>query len=181
MLKDRPGREPVAEYLDYDPGTGEFHWIKPHGRCGAGALAGNIKEHSPGKFYLAIRILGRSYPATHIAWLLMTGEWPPHQVDHHNLNSLDNIWTNLRLATVSQNGMNRPKDYNKTSSNYKGVYYSNTTYRLKKPWYAQINHRCIGTFASAEEAARAYDEKAVEFYGEFAYLNFPKGAESEPK
>ncbi len=49
---------------------------------------------------------------------------------------------------------------------------------LNKKWLAHIvygyrTHR-IGLFVTAEEAARAYDEKAKELYGEFARLNFPE-------
>lgn len=34
-------------------------------------------------------------------------------------------------------------------------------------------HNWIGVFDSEEDAARAYDAKAKELWGEFAYLNFP--------
>lgn len=33
--------------------------------------------------------------------------------------------------------------------------------------------RHLGSFVSAEEAARAFDREAVALYGEFARLNFP--------
>lgn len=37
----------------------------------------------------------------------------------------------------------------------------------------EIGRKHLGTFATAEEAAKVYDEHAKQLYGEFAYLNFP--------
>lgn len=47
-------------------------------------------------------------------------------------------------------------------------------------WIAQLGthqeRRYIGTFPTAEEAARAYDARAKEMYGDQAHLNFPEEA-----
>ena len=46
-----------------------------------------------------------------------------------------------------------------------------------RPWRSCIgfNYRYVhlGTYADKEEAARAYDRKAIELFGAFAHLNFP--------
>lgn len=112
------------------------------------------------------------YPATHVAWLLITGEWPTVLIDHRNHDTLDNTWINLRLAAHPQNGMNK-KAKRTSASGYKGVHFHHhERWKYTKPWIAQINHKHIGRFATAEEAARAYDAEAVKLFGEFAYLNF---------
>jgi hypothetical protein len=93
-------------------------------------------------------------------------------VDHIN-NTLDNRKENLRLATNQQNSFNRRKLKRKT---FKGTYHR--VNRKQRPFSARIkfNNKThyLGTFATEIEAAKAYDAKAKELFGEFAYLNFPK-------
>lgn len=104
---------------------------------------------------------------------LILGCLPGSQVDHWNGCGLDNRRRNLRIATTSQNGINRPKQKNNTSG-YKGVTDSG---RRPNRWRAQIwfqrRRITVGNYASLEDAARAYDRKAEEMFGEFAFLNFP--------
>jgi hypothetical protein len=80
------------------------------------------------------------------------------------------MFKNLRLATSSQNCANSPKSKNNTSG-YKGV----TWHKQHKKWYAQISkdrkNYFLGLYFKAEEAALAYNKKALELFGEFAYLN----------
>ncbi len=38
-----------------------------------------------------------------------------------------------------------------------------------------VRHIFIGYFDDEQEAARAYDARAKELYGEFAAVNFPEG------
>jgi hypothetical protein len=43
-----------------------------------------------------------------------------------------------------------------------------------KPWRAYLKERNLGYFETAEEAAKMRDRKALEWFGEFAILNFPE-------
>lgn len=93
-------------------------------------------------------------------------------VDHIDRNGLDNTRRNLRNCTPAQNARNQ--ESKRGASQYKGVYYS----RKARKWVAQIcvdrRRITIGSFHSEIEAARAYDRKARELFGQFAYLNFPE-------
>jgi hypothetical protein len=97
-------------------------------------------------------------------------------VDHINGDRLDNRRSNLRIATVAQNSRNtRLSRLN--SSGYKGVSWRSREQR----WMARITRngksRYLGYFATAEEAARAYDAAAREAFGSFAKVNFPHQGE----
>lgn len=98
----------------------------------------------------------------------LTG-WP--LVDHINGDGLDNRRRNLRPATTAQNIANQRLHVNNTSG-FKGVTRRGTLWRA----YICPNRRTIwlGTFTTPEDAARAYDEAALEFFGEFARTNFPR-------
>ena len=89
-------------------------------------------------------------------------------VDHINHDTLDNRKCNLRLATKSENMMNRRRAKS-NSSGLKGVYK-----KSKNKWYAIITVRGerinLGTFDTSEEAHEAYCKAALELHGEFARL-----------
>lgn len=100
----------------------------------------------------------------------LTG-WP--LTDHINGDGLDNRRANLRPATKEQNGRNAALSRRNTSG-FKGVTRSGT----KGRWVALIGtgqgrQARLGTFDSAEEAARAYDAAALALWGEYARPNFP--------
>ncbi len=95
-------------------------------------------------------------------------------VDHINGNGLDNRRCNLRECTNQQNHFNTRTTTG--SSKYKGV--CRVTRPQRKKWLAQImlnaKHHFIGYFNDEVMAAKAYDKKAIELFGKYAYLNFPK-------
>lgn len=95
------------------------------------------------------------------------------QIDHINMNGIDNKKDNLRICNKSQNGMNSRKQNNNTSG-YKGVCW----HKVAKKWMAhtQVNGKRIylGYFKTKKQAALVYNEAAKKYHGEFARLNIIK-------
>ena len=94
-------------------------------------------------------------------------------VDHINGNPLDNRKCNLRQCSNSQNQANsRIRIDNK--SGYKGAYWR----RKEKKWCAAIKKDgkviYLGLFFCLIKAAKAYNEAAVKYHGEFARINIIK-------
>lgn len=118
-------------------------------------------------------INGVRYPKLymHRELLLLTNE--DIEVDHRDGNGLNNQRYNLRKTTHQCNQQNVRTTTG--TSQYKGV----TWHKDRNKWCAQIktnNKRYhLGRFPQDQEieAAKAYDAKAVELFGEFACLNFP--------
>ena len=88
------------------------------------------------------------------------------EIDHINRNKLDNRMSNLRVATSGQNNYNRES---KNKTGYRGVH------KDKKKYNARIKYKGeeYGVYGleTKEEAALAYNELAIKYYGDFAQLN----------
>jgi hypothetical protein len=93
------------------------------------------------------------------------------EVDHINRNGLDNRRANLRLCTHSQNMANARM---RTGTGYRGAYADPANNRFRAEIKVDGRRIRLGSFRTAEAAARAYDEAAADAFGEFATLNFPR-------
>jgi len=160
-------QEYLKEILKYDPETGIFTRLKStSNRIKIGDKAGT--ESSEG--YLVICIDYKSYYAHRLAYFYMEGHWPKSEMDHTDHIRDNNIWSNLRACTSSNNLANRPK-YRNNTSGFKGV----TWHEALKKWRARIGYKNkyihLGLFNCKVEAAKTYNEKALELFGEFAYQN----------
>jgi hypothetical protein len=94
-------------------------------------------------------------------------------VDHKNLDGLDNRRTNLRPAGPPDQAANHGKRADNTSG-YIGVSWD----KQYGKWRAQVrkNGKTVWSarFDDLEKAARARGANALEHYSEFAVLNFPR-------
>ena len=87
------------------PTTGIFRWkVSASTRAPVGTIAGAKN----GRGYRQIRIDGRPYSASRLAWLYMIRKWPNSEISYFNGKPSDTRWANLREATSSPN-RNRSK------------------------------------------------------------------------
>lgn len=171
----------IREALEIDSESKtHLRWrVRPRGHFGsdrarnawnaknAGAIAGSEFTGRKGKSYYRVKIGGIYYFAHRIIYALTHGIDPAdREIDHIDGSGLSNDPLNLRLATKSENQMNRGVQRNNTSGR-KGV----TWHNLSRKWMAQIKlngrNKHLGLFTSIDEAAAAYDLAARQLYGEF--------------
>ena len=97
----------------------------------------------------------------------------PNFVDHIDGDRSNNKIENLRECSKRDNNCNRGAQSN-GKSGYKGV----SKIKGKQKWESYISKdgkkSHLGRFNSPEDAAIAYDKKAIELHSDFAYTNFPK-------
>jgi hypothetical protein len=147
----------LRELFMYDPYDGSLIRVKAVRGYKTGTVIGTVKP----KGYRVAVVDGKMYRVHHLVWLYHYGDTVP-ELDHINRNRNDNRIENLRPCTHSQNlGNSRPRVHK-----YKGVTFCKST----RKWRAQLSGH-IGRFDTIEEAALAYNAKAIEYFGEFALLN----------
>ena len=168
IVRPAPARPPDEEvrYIPLTKGkvaivdAADYEWLSRY--------KWHVEEPGPGRFYASRATPGRGRIGMHRA--IMN---PPKGmvVDHIDCNGLNNRRSNLRICTHAQNCANR-RPLPGAASPYKGVWT-----RGNGKFTAQVGYRgkiiWLGTFDDEIEAAKAYDRKAYELHGEFAYLNFP--------
>jgi len=150
----------LKELVHYDPDTGVFTWRKKPGKkIMVGSRLGTTMKNG----YRKCSIAGKQYTLHRLAILYVTGEWPPHDVDHINGDRADNRIKNLRCVTRSSNMENQRSARRNNATGHLGVvpvgskFVSKIQVRGKSHW--------IGTFETPEEAHEAYLKVKRDLHG----------------
>lgn len=151
-----PTLKQVRELFSCDPEKGDFTWLVGRPRGNRPIRVGDIAGTTTLQGYRRLTVARTQIESHRVAFLLMTGDWPPvgKVVDHRDGDRSNNRWSNLRLVTTSENAHNviRPRIDNRAG--YLGVRYH------KGVWFAQINvanvRHHLGSFPTAEAAHEAY-------------------------
>lgn len=168
----------LKELLIYDSLSGNVFWRDRGEKWFVDERSYNIFKTSflmkqvknvDGAGYYQIPIFGKFFLSHRVIWLYVHGYWPENQIDHINGNKLDNRIENLRECTIAQN-MHNSKPNKNARIPYKGVYL-----RKDGMYISEIHNNnkkfWLGSFKTAEDAAKAYDEAAIKMHGEFAKIN----------
>lgn len=150
----------LREVLHYDPLTGIFKWrVSLRNGKSPGDIAGALDGYG----YFKIGLNERLYLSHRLAWLYMTGEWPPTGIDHINGEKGDNKWNNLRLASDAENAQNQRRAQSNSKSGILGVHP-----RPNGRYEARIRiagkSRYLGTFSTTEEAYAVYVQAKRELH-----------------
>lgn len=126
-----------------------------------------------GNGWYAVRGITTQAGQKHISMHRVIMENPFSEIDHRDRSTLNNQKSNLRTCSHVQNMANQgTRSTNK--SGFKGVCWD---YHANK-WRAQLIYKgrkyYLGCYFCIIKAVKAYDRKAAELCGAFAYLNFPK-------
>ena len=153
------------EFFEYR--NGKLYWKKQkRGRGKVGEeVGGSISRHG----YRRMMFNYKEYNICRIIFYLHHKIWPEY-VDHINGDKLDDRIENLRAADRYQNQANTSRRVN-NKTGYKGVIEDKRTGKFMAKLMNKNKLYSLGSYNTAEEAAMAYDKKAIELQGEFARLN----------
>ncbi len=156
IIKLSKGKETIVDDDMYDE-LNKYNWI--------------YSDYENSKYGYALRNISIDGNRKGIMMHRVVNNTPDgYYTDHLNRDRLDNRRENLRTCTISQNSQNSSLN-RKNTSGYRGVSWS----KISNKWLAYINYAKkrvhIGFFDNKNDAATAYNNKAIELFGEFAAIN----------
>jgi hypothetical protein len=155
----------TPEYLNsifyYDPLTGELSNKIDRRK----AKKGFVHRSTNSNGYIVVTVNGKTQLAHRVIWCMVKGYWPEEDIDHEDLNPLNNRWSNLREATRQQNTANRAT-FKRSKTGVKGVYMVGKRFKTTITYNGEQLH--LGYYDTAEEAGEAYAEAAEILFEDFA-------------
>ena len=152
--------EEAKSLFVYDTIEGVLRWksdLSPAGRPETG---------KSGKTYIRVRYGGRNYAAHRLIALLVNRKNPAGEIDHHDGDGTNNLWTNLRITDRRGNARNQ-RLFASNTSGHPGVYWV----KARSKWIANIrdnkgNRIFLGIFENKEDAinARKYAEDELGYH-----------------
>ena len=158
----------LKDYIELDENIPQkFRWKKrPSNRIKVGDPVGTKHLDKNDRVYYGFTLHGTHYLVHRVYFAFKNGYDPGDKdVDHADHNYENN--GKFRLSTRSENIANsKPKQ-----GKYKGIWYAKHAKKYRASITVDYKTIHLGYFHSQEEAAIAYNEAAVKYFGEFAYLN----------
>lgn len=106
--------------------------------------------------YLIYVVDNTEHKVHRLIFLVVTGEWPEHMVDHINGVRTDNRWVNLRDVPMLYNAQNLRRLQVDNTSGFMGV----SWYKRKHKWLAQIRvnrvKKTLGYYDTPDQAHASY-------------------------
>jgi hypothetical protein len=110
-----PSREELLANFFYDPESGNLYWKT----AGAGRKIGDLAGYKGKTFGYRVTLKRRPWRSARIIWKMLHDE-EPQDVDHRDLDPLNNRVWNLRASTHLQNCYNK-RVYSNNTTGIKGV------------------------------------------------------------
>ena len=142
-----PSIEQLQAAIDYNPDTGAMLWRENRGsRARAGAQVGHIRADGYRSFCFDWHVLLTS----RVAWALVHGEWPEHEIGHKDADRSNDAIRNLTDAPRPTHHANRTAQDVDSKGAALGVRKRGGRY------HARFDGRHLGAYATAEQAHAAY-------------------------
>ena len=148
--KPLPDQTVLLSLLDYDPLTGILTWKPRDNVRWNKRYAGRQAFTCVSRGYYTGTIFGVNYKAARIIWKMVHG-FDPEVLDHIDGNKTNNVISNLRNVSQSDNTKNR-SNYKNNTSGYPGVSWIPRLQKYQVTTGGSKNRKYHGVYSDLEEA-----------------------------
>ena len=146
----------LKEIIDYCPNTGLFNRIDKK----ESLKVGTVGSHG----YMVVKVDGKLYRAHRLVWLFVYGKWPNNQIDHIDGNKQNNILSNLRDVTRSDNMCNKNKCRSDNNTGLLGVMWLKRERKYTARIHVNGKSKSLGYFDDKYKAHLAYVEAKKKYH-----------------